>query len=101
MQLAYAEPVGRARCFLRTRGGELGAGGDVREVGHTFGAIGGDDEMSFPSFSCQFREQWSNDSLIVRVGEHRENRPARLSPRQKWQNRSESRESHKADISTH
>src|SRR6476660_5125927 len=50
MELAHAESVGSALSFLGAGGGELRAGGNVREIANAFGAVGGDDQMGLASF---------------------------------------------------
>jgi hypothetical protein len=84
MEFADTESLGRALRFLRARRGELSSGGYVREVCNSLRAIGDDYEMSFASFSRETREEWSDHSFIIGVGEYGEDWAARLGRRNTW-----------------
>jgi hypothetical protein len=84
MEFADTESLGCALRFFGARRGEFGAGGNVREVCNSLRAIGDDYEMSFASFSRKTREEWSDHSLIIGVGEYGEDWPARLGRRNTW-----------------
>ena len=69
VELLHAESIRGAGRFLGARRGELGAGGDVREVGDALGPVGGDDEVRFAALAREAGEERSDDALVVGVSE--------------------------------